>query len=226
MEYNKKITEELDDTNDRFLKYIAIVDATELLQNGRAMLSYLFPNVKIQKLTEWYSPFSESKEYANKDVRSKLESICSRFYGDGTLKILYRTLNQIITMPHTEPDKVSHDKDIKKMIKKISIYIQQKLTDSDKELLDGISTAFDSVTQTISDKIESTVMSSMTSAEKETEKEEPQDSETPDDTNSKEEPQPEKKMSEYYKRRLGKKIREMVRSAIIDKKIKSLNNKA
>ena len=220
MKENNTINEELDDTNKRFLKYVSVIDSMEILQNGRSMLSYMFPNVKIEKLKGWYSSFSESKAYANKDVRSKLESICSRFYGDGTLKILYRTLNQLMVMPYTEPDKVSHDKDIKKMIKKVSIYIQQKLTDDDKELIDGISNSFESVTQTISDKIDSIVMNNMTSEEEQSSEDEKNNTE--DSAESK----PEKKMSEYYRRRLGKKIREMVRSAIIDKKIKKSNKKA
>lgn len=214
------LKEALDESNDKFLKYFALIDSTEILQNNRAMLYYLLPDVKLQKLLQWYDSFSKSEEYTKKENRSKLESICSRFYGDGTLKILYKSLSQVIQMPYTEPDKVAHEKDIKKLIKKISLYIQQRLTDSDKEVVEAIFPALLEATSKLSDKIDSIVLDKMTSPEEESEKEE-EKSEDGESSESK----PEKKMSEYYRRRLNKKIREMVRSAIIDRKIKKSNNR-
>jgi len=214
------LKEALDESNDKFLKYFALIDSTEVLQNNRAMLYYLLPDVKLQKLLQWYDSFSKSEEYTKKENRSKLESICSRFYGDGTLKILYKSLSQVIQMPYTEPDKVAHEKDVKKLIKKISLYIQQRLTDSDKEVIEAIFPALLEVTSKLSDKIDSIVLDKMTSPEEESEKEE-EKSEDEESSESK----PEKKMSEYYRRRLNKKIREMVRSAIIDKKIKKSNKR-
>lgn len=214
------VKEALDESNDKFLKYFVLIDSTEILQNNRAMMYYLLPDVKLQKLLQWYDSFSKSEEYSKKENRSKLESICSRFYGDGTLKILYKSLNQVIKMPYTEPDKVSHEKDVKKLIKKIGLYIQQRLTDSDKEIIEEIFPALIQVTSTLSDKIDSIVMESMTSPEEESEK----DTDKPEDEESTES-KPQKKVSEYYRRRLNKKIREMVRSAIIDKKIKKSNNR-
>jgi hypothetical protein len=229
MQNSEKIQEELDDSNIKFLKYFSVIDSTEILENNRAMMSYLFPQVKMQKLLQWYSPVAESSEYQNKDIRSKLESICSRFYGDGTLKVLYRSLNQLISMTYMEPDKVSHDKDIVKLIKKISIYIQQRLTDSDKEAVEKLSSAFETVASTISDKIDSIVLNSMNNG-----KEEPEEKESEKETSDApkgeegdvEEPKKENKISEYYKRRLSKKIREMVRTAVIEKKIKKFDRKA
>jgi|688.fasta_scaffold969044_1 hypothetical protein len=212
------IKEDLDESNEKFLKYLILIDSTEILQNNRGMIFHLIPNIKLQKILQWYQSLSESENYENKDNRTKLESICSRFYDDGTLKILYKSLRQLITMPYTEPDKVSHDKDIKKMIKKISIYIQQRLTDSDKELFEKIESDLNNATKNLSDKIDSIVLSSMGSSE-ESEPEE-------EETQSSEEPKKENKMSEYYRRRLSKKIREIVRSVVIDKKIKGSNNKA
>jgi len=230
MKPNNNLKEALDESNDVFLKYFVLIDSTEVLQNNRSMLYYLIPDMKIQKLVQWYETFSQSEQYSKKENRSKLESICSRFYGDGTLKILYKSLNQIIQMPYTEPDKVAHEKDIKKLIKKIALYIQQRLTDSDKEVVEEMFPALEEATTILSDKIDSDVLKSMTSAEEETEKEqekqeEPKpEEESPEQTDG--EPKKENKMSEYYRRRLNKKIREMVRSAIIDKKIKRSNNKA
>jgi hypothetical protein len=212
------IKEDLDESNEKFLKYLILIDSTEILQNNRGMIFHLIPNIKLQKILQWYQSLSESENYGNKDNRTKLESISSRFYDDGTLKILYKSLRQLITMPYTEPDKVSHEKDVKKMIKKISIYIQQRLTDSDKELFEKIESDLNDATKNLSDKIDSIVLSSMGSSEESAPEEE--------ETQSSEEPKKENKMSEYYRRRLSKKIREIVRSVVIDKKIKGSNNKA
>lgn len=220
MKQNTIVKEELDESNDKFLKYFVLIDSTEVLQNNRSMMYYLIPDVKIQKLLQWYDSFSKSEEYSKKENRSKLESVCSRFYGDGTLKILYKSLSQIIQMPYTEPDKVSHEKDVKKLIKKISLYIQQRLTDSDKEIIEEIFPALMQSTSILSDKIDSIVMKNMTSPEEESDK----DTEEPEEEKS-DESKPQKKMSEYYRRRLNKKIREMVRSVIIDKKTKKSNNR-
>jgi hypothetical protein len=190
------------------------------------MIFHLIPNIKLQKILQWYQSLSESENYGNKDNRTKLESISSRFYDDGTLKILYKSLRQLITMPYTEPDKVSHEKDVKKMIKKISIYIQQRLTDSDKELFEKIESDLNDATKNLSDKIDSIVLSSMGSSEESESEEENASSEDQTDGEQSEEPKKENKMSEYYRRRLSKKIREIVRSVVIDKKIKGSNNKA
>lgn len=220
MKQNTIVKEALDESNDKFLKYFVLIDSTEVLQNNRAMMYHLIPDVKIQKLLQWYDSFSKSEEYSKKENRSKLESVCSRFYGDGTLKILYKSLSQVMQMPYTEPDKVSHEKDIKKLIKKIALYIQQRLTDSDKEIIEEIFPALSQATATLSDKIDSIVLEKMTSPEEESEK----DTDEPEEKKS-DESKPQKKMSEYYRRRLNKKIREMVRSAIIDRKIKKSNNR-
>jgi hypothetical protein len=220
------IKEDLDESNEKFLKYLILIDSTEILQNNRGMIFHLIPNIKLQKVLQWYKSLSESENYGNKDNRTKLESISSRFYDDGTLKILYKSLRQLITMPYTEPDKVSHDKDVKKMIKKISIYIQQRLTDSDKELFEKIESDLNDATKNLSDKIDSTVLSSMGSSEESESEEENPSSDDQTDSEQSEEPKKENKMSEYYRRRLSKKIREIVRSVVIDKKIKGSNNKA
>jgi hypothetical protein len=85
-----------------------------------------------------------------------------------------------------------------------------------------ISSDLDEVTKNLSDKIDSLVLSSMGSQETETEDE----PENQSNDNTEDKPKKEKKMSEYYRRRLSKKIREMVRSVVIDKKTQRINKKA
>lgn len=220
----KIVKEEIESPNENFLDYFSVIDSTELLQNNRGMLVYIFPDIKLNKILSWFEPFSQSEEYQKKEDRSKLEAINSRFYGDGTLKLLYRSLNTLLSEPYTEPEKSARDKDVKKLIKKIGIYIKQKLTDEDNQTIQKMIPALQSTTQSIKDKIESKLLSSMKSEEEP--EEEPEQTEEPevqgDETEPEQKEQPvkkESKVSKYHANRLRKKIKEMVRRSLIDKKL-------
>jgi hypothetical protein len=226
----KVLKEEIQSSNENFIDYIAVIDSTEILQNNRSMMTYIFPDVKMNKLINWYEGFSQSDEYQKKEDRTKLESISSRFHGDGTLKILYRSLNALLSESFTEPEKTERDKDVKKLIKKIGIYIKQKLTDEDNQIVQKMLPALESTSQSISDKIESKLLSSMKSEEEPEEEPKPTEEPKPEDieTSSEKEPESVKKegnISKYHKNRLRKKIKEMVRRSLMDKKISGLIRK-
>lgn len=226
----KILKEEIESSNENFLNYVAVIDSTEILQNNRSMLVYIFPDIKMNKLLSWYESFAQSEAYQKKEDRTKLESINSRFYGDGTLKILYRSLNTLINESYTEPEKASRDKDVKKLIKKIGIYIKQKLTDEDKQVIQNMMPALETTTQTISDKIESNLLSSMKSEEEPEEEPTPKEEPEVDDSkkSSEQTSEPVKKetvISKYHSNRLRKKIKEMVRRSLTDKKISGLIQK-
>jgi hypothetical protein len=226
----KVLKEEIESSNENFIDYIAVIDSTEILQNNRSMMAYIFPDVKMNKLINWYEGFSQSEQYQKKEDRTKLESISSRFHGDGTLKILYRSLNTLLSEPYTEPEKTSRDKDVKKLIRKIGIYIKQKLTDEDNQTIQKMLPALQSTSQSISDKIESKLLSSMKSEEEPEEEPKPTEEPKPEDieTSSEKEPESVKKegnISKYHKNRLRKKIKEMVRRSLMDKKISGLIRK-
>ena len=226
----KRLKEEIESSNENFLNYVAVIDSTEILQNNRSMMVYIFPDVKMNKLLSWYESFAQSETYQKKEDRTKLESINSRFSGDGTLKLLYRSLNALISEPYMEPEKTSRDKDVKKLIKKIGIYIKQKLTDEDKAVIQNMIPALEITTQTISDKIESKLLSSMKSEEEPEEEPAPKEEPESEDSekSSEETPKPVKKetvISKYHSNRLRKKIKEMVRRSLTDRKISSLMNK-
>lgn len=226
----KRLKEEIESSNENFLDYITVIDSTEILQNNRSMMVYIFPDVKMNKLLSWYDGFAQSEEYQKKEDRTKLEAINSRFHGDGTLKLLYRSLNALLSEPYTEPEKASRDKDVKKLIKKIGLYIKQKLTDEDNEVVQKMIPALESTTQSVKDKIESKLLSSMKSEEEP--EEEPEKVEEPEvkdsEGESEETPEPvkkESKVSKYHANRLRKKIKEMVRRSLTDRKISGLIKK-
>jgi uncharacterized alpha-E superfamily protein len=113
------------------------------------------------------------------------------------------TLNKIKKMPYTESEKEQHEKDIQKLIEKISLYIKRRLTDIDVEILDQLSSEINHVAEKISEKMNSDVESLMS-----VEVEEPPVEEKPE----------EKKVSERMRNKLKKKIKEIVRTNLINAK--------
>lgn len=212
----KRLNEEVETSGENFINYISVIDSTEILNNNRSMLNFIFPDVKMNKLITWYDELANSEQYQKKEDRSKLEAINSRFYGDGTLKLLYRSLNALLTQPLTEPEKVDRDKDVKKLIRKIGTYIKQRLTDDDKEIVEKMFPALQSTDNIIEDKIEQVLLSSMQGKQEPEEKPSEETEEQPDgeDTAKKE-----SRVNERVKNKLRKKIKEMVRKSLIDKKL-------
>lgn len=90
------IKEELHSEFKRYLKYLLLIDIVEILENNRGMITYVFPEVKLQKLISWFSPLKDSETYSDKDIKNKISSIGSRLYGDEKLKVLYKSLKTLI----------------------------------------------------------------------------------------------------------------------------------
>jgi macrodomain Ter protein organizer (MatP/YcbG family) len=161
----------------------------------------IFPSDNPDVIKSWFKKLINSEFYGeNKD---KLESLSSRFFGNPQLTSLVITLNKIKKMPYTESEKEQHEKDIQKLIEKISLYIKRRLTDIDVEILDQLSSEINHVAEKISEKMNSDVESLMS-----VEVEEPPVEEKPE----------EKKVSERMRNKLKKKIKEIVRTNLINAK--------
>jgi hypothetical protein len=214
------IKEELHQDFKRFLKYLLLIDIVEILENNRGMIMYLFPDVKLQKLIKWYTPFGESEIYSNKEIKDKLISINSRLYGDETLKLLYRSLNKVLTTSFSEEERGQRESDVNKLIRKISLYIKNKLTEEDTEILDGVFGALEKTSLIAKSKVIADLDRHMelpdTSKDDETEQKDDVEKTEKDD----EEPKKESLHDSFHKRKLKKKIREMIRTVILQKKFR------
>jgi hypothetical protein len=215
------INEELHREITKYLKYMLLIDVSEILENNRGMITYLFPDVKLQKLLTWFAPFSESEIYSDKEIKNTIKSINSRFRGDETLKLLYRSLNKILSTPYNEDERGERESDINKMVRKINIYIKNKLTDDDLQHIETIFAELDKTASFAKAKIINMLdryMSVRDEPKPEEEDEEPSDvekTEKDDDV-----PKKESLHDGFYKRKLRKKIREMIRTAVISKRFK------
>ena len=213
------IKEELHQDFKRFLKYLLLIDIVEVLENNRGMIMYLFPDVKLQKLIKWYTPFGGSEVYSNKEIKDKLISINSRIYGDETLKLLYRSLNKVLTTSFSEEERGQRESDVNKLVRKISLYIKNKLTEEDSEILDSVFEALEKTALITKSKIIADLdrhMELTDASDDDVEKKDDVEKTEKDD----EEPKKESLHDNFHKRKLKKKIREMIRTAVLKTKFK------
>lgn len=196
-----KIVESIESSAMSPLGYIILIDASKSIGKVKSYLRMIFPSENPDIIKSWFKTLINSEFYnENKD---KLESLSSRFFGNPQLTSLIIALNKIKKMPYTESERDEHEKDIQKLIEKISLYIKRRLTDIDIEILDQLSSEINHVAEKISQKINSDVESLMS-----VEAEEPLVDEKPE----------EKKVSERLRNKLKKKIKEIVRTNLINAK--------
>jgi len=111
---------------------------------------------------------------------------------------LYKALNILKSMPYSEIDKEKHEKDIQKLIEKISGFIKRRLTAEDDKVIEMFLSELNHVAEKISMKIQEEVDSSAQA-------EEPEPS---DDTKT-------PKVQERLKNKLRKKIKEIIRTHLM-----------
>lgn len=220
---NKPIQEELDVTTLSLFKYMAVIDMMEVLKNNRSMLNHVFSEKKPEEIRAWFRYLYDSKAYNDGDLKKKLMSLSSRMYGDEKIKTLYKVLGKILTSPFSEEGRDERESDIKRLMRKITIYVKNKLTDEDKESVDRAFSYLDNVSATIKDNMMQLLDRHMETDKSEPEDADPNTEEKPKikDVESDEKPKKESLYDNFYRRKLKKKIREMIRTAIISKKFTS-----
>lgn len=196
-----KLIESIESSAISPLSYIIVIDASRSIGKVKSYLRMIFPTENPDIIKSWFKKIINSEYYdQNKD---KLESLSSRFFGNPQLMSLINALQKIKKMPYAESEKEQHEKDIQKLIEKISLYIKRRLTDVDNEILDQLSSEINHVAEKISEKMNSDVESLMS-----VEPEEPVADEKPE----------EPKVSERLRNKLKKKIKEIVRTNLISVK--------
>lgn len=213
------IKEELHQEVKKYLKYLLIIDVIEVLENNRGMINYVFPDVKLQKLISWFSSIKETEFYSNKENTDKLKSISSRFYGDDTLKLLYRSLNKVITSSFPEEEREQRESDVNRLLRKISLFIKNKLTEEDMEMIDSAFEVLEKTASIVKAKIISNLDRYMELPDT-SKDDEPNKTDVEKTEDDEEEPKKESLHDSFHKRKLKKKIREMIRTAILQKKFR------
>lgn len=172
------------------MSYIVLVDVSNVIERNKNLLQFIFPNENANTIRSWFNKFADSDEY--KQTSEKLQSISSRFSGNPTLKVLYKSLDTLKSTAYTASEKEAHEADIRKIIEKIGLFIKKRLTDEDFEVLEIVLSRLNSVAENLSKKIDTQI----------------------EDMASKEEKN-EVVVNERLKNKLRKKIKEIVRTHLI-----------
>lgn len=172
------------------MSYIVLVDVSNVIERNKNLLQFIFPNENANTIRSWFNKFADSDEY--KQTSEKLQSISSRFSGNPTLKVLYKSLDTLKSNAYTAEEKEAHEADIRKVIEKIGLFIKKRLTDEDFEVLEIVLSRLNSVAENLSKKIDTQI----------------------EDMASKEEKN-EVVVNERLKNKLRKKIKEIVRTHLI-----------
>lgn len=172
------------------MSFIVLIDVSNVIERNKNLLQFIFPNENVNTIRSWFNKFADSDEY--KQTSEKLQSISSRFSGNPTLKVLYKSLDTLKSTAYTAAEKEAHEADIRKIIEKIGLFIKKRLTDEDFEVLEIVLSRLNSVAENLSKKIDTQI----------------------EDMASKEEKN-EVVVNERLKNKLRKKIKEIVRTHLI-----------
>lgn len=196
MQKKKIIKESISEAAISPFTYMVLIDAASLADKSKGNIMYMFPNESPSIIKSWFKKLFNSDSY--KSGKESLQSISSRFYNNSSLVALYKALNSLKTMTYSESDKEKHEKDIQKLVEKISGYIKRRLTPKDDEVIEMFLSELNHVAEKVSLKIQEEVDSSAQAEEVLPEPEEKSD-----------------KVQERLKNKLRKKIKEIVRTHLL-----------
>lgn len=185
--------------------YIVLIDALNLAEKGKGIISYMFPKENSEIIKGWFKKLYQSDAYREK--KDNLQSISARFYNNANLIALYKAVNGLKAMSYIESDKEKHEESIQKLINRISGFIKRRLSTEDDESIEVFVTELNHIAERVSEKIQIEVDSML-------QKEEPVS--VPD----KEKKEKDAGVSERIKNKLRKKIKEMVRTHLLGSKYK------
>jgi hypothetical protein len=198
----KQINEAIGSSASGPLSYIVLIDSMNCIEKTRGYIKMIFPQVDGEIIKSWFKKLLSADDY--KSNEENLRGITSRFNGNPQLKGLFLTLEKLKSMPYTQSESESHEKDIQKLIEKIGLFVKRRLTNEDFSVLEELTGQINNIAEKIGSTIDSDVEKMMTI-------EEP----TPEPDKKE---KTENKITERMKNKLRKKIKEMVRTHLLQNK--------
>lgn len=190
----KKINEEIMLSTGNATSLMVFAELAYFIEKQRGMLSVAFPGLGNKGLLKMLRGFSQNPTYVEK--KDQLLGMSERFYNNGPLKALYKTL-AFLGSKQTSPDENNaRIQDINRVLSKIERMINGKLTNEEKELFASLEDSIDNLSDSLNSNLNSTIQSSVGETEptpeekpEEKPKEEPATEEKPEEK-PKEEPKP------------------------------------
>jgi hypothetical protein len=167
---------------------MVFIDIAYSIQNQRSMLSIAFPSLGNKGIYKMLRGFANVPSYTeNKD---QLTGMAERFFNDGPLKALYKTLAFLTSKETGSEEADRRMQDVNRVLSKIERMIKSKLTSEEQELFTSLEDSIDNYSDSLNSNLNSSLESSVKAEEEPVEepKEEPKPEEKP-----KEEPKVEPK---------------------------------
>lgn len=178
---------------------MAFIEIAYMVEKQRGMLDVAFPQIGRVGLYKMMKGFESNPSY--QDNKDKMLGMSERFYNNGPLKALYKTLAFLGSKP-TKPEEANNRmQDINRVLSKIERMINGKLTSEEKELFSSLEDTIDNYSDKLNSSLGGSIESSIGSEEPAPEEkpaEEPKPEEKPAEE-PKEEPKPEEKPAEEPK---------------------------
>ena len=190
----KKLNEETMLSTGNSTSLMVFVELAYFVEKQRGMLSVAFPTLGNKGLFKMLRGFGQNPTYMEK--KDQLLGMSERFYNNGPLKVLYKTL-AFLGSKQTKPGETdARMQDINRVLSKIERMINGKLTNEEKELFASLEDSIDNFSDSLNSNLNSSIQSSVGEVEP-TPEEKPE--EKPAETKPEEKPaetKPEEKPAE------------------------------
>ena len=213
----KKLNEETMISTGNFTSLMVFVELAYFVEKQRGMLSVAFPTLGNKGLFKMLRGFGKNPIYMEK--KDQLLGMSERFYNNGPLKVLYKTL-AFLGSKQTKPDETdARMQDINRVLSKIERMINGKLTNEEKELFASLEDSIDNYSDSLNSSLNSSIQTSISMDEpkpEETPEEEPKPEEKPKEKpkpeeTPEEEPKEKAKTEEQFKSLIKRLVKETLR---------------
>ena len=175
-----QITEGLASDISGQLLYCFFADLFPITSRKGGLLTIMFPNVGVKKMSRWLGNITETETYTQN--LELIKSVSQKFGANSTLKSLYRVVNSLKSKETKPEDNDARISDITLVMSKIQRIIKSKLTPEEQKLFASLSNDLRDAAENASKSIEGSVGASTTQAEKPEETPEEKPEETPEET--------------------------------------------
>jgi hypothetical protein len=217
---------------------MVFIDLAMVVEKQRGMLSIAFPTLGNKGINKMLRRFASNQMYGEK--KEQLLGISERFYNNGPIKALYKTLSFLSSQSTKPEESDKRMQDENRVLTNIDRRIHGKLTNEEGEMFsqmeDSLDNVSDGLNSNLNSSLESTVGQEKPAPEEKPEekpaeepkeepkpeekpKEEPKPAETPKEEpkpaeTPKEEPKPEEKPKEKTEEQFRSLIKRLVRESL------------
>ena len=195
----KRLNEETLLSSGNATSLMVFIDIAMVVEKQRGMLSVAFPNLGNKGINKMLRGFASNETYGEK--KEQLLGIAERFYNNGPIKALYKTLAFLSSQPTKPEESEKRMQDVNRVLSKIERMINGKLTNEEREMFSQMEDSLDNFSDSLNSNLNSSLESSVGKEEpapEEKPEEEPTEEPKPEEK-PKEEPKPEEKPKEEPK---------------------------